>query len=162
MAKDAATPPPVYEKGAASPMEEKSEIQVAPPTDYNAPKAKTEQLEDARGWESENLIRELDKQLEQEGYKKGFFDLEFKNPKHFTWMIVAFASMGGLLSGLDQSLISGANLTLPADLHLTAQQNSLVNSGMPLGGTHQLSSFPNPEFVLITYSRRRCFPHLSL
>jgi sugar porter (SP) family MFS transporter len=48
-------------------------------------------------------------------------------------MIVAFASMGGLLSGLDQSLISGANLTLPDDLNLTAQQNSLVNSGMPLG-----------------------------
>ena len=76
----------------------------------------------------------MQKQLEQSGYKKGFFDLEFKNPKHFTYMLVAFASMGGLLSGLDQSLISGANLTLPLDLHLTEQQNSLVNSGMPLGG----------------------------
>ncbi|KAF2029041.1 hypothetical protein EK21DRAFT_68536 [Setomelanomma holmii] len=110
-----------------------AEIQVAPPPDYSAPKAKTEQLEDARGWESENLIQELDKELQQSGYKKGFFDLEFKDPRHFTWMLVAFASMGGLLSGLDQSLISGANLTLPLDLHLTAQQNSLVNSGMPLG-----------------------------
>jgi hypothetical protein len=110
-----------------------SEIQVAPPP-YSGPKAKTEQLEDARGWESENLIQDLDKQLEQANYKKGFLDLEFKNPKHFTWMLVAFASMGGLLSGLDQSLISGANLTLPKDLGLTDQQNSLVNSGMPLGG----------------------------
>lgn len=110
------------------------EIQVAPPVDYSAPKAKTEQLEDARGWESENLIQDLDKQLEQAGYKKGFFDIEFKNPKHFTWLLVAFASMGGLLSGLDQSLISGANLALPKDLGLTDQQNSLVNSGMPLGG----------------------------
>ncbi|KAH7361278.1 hypothetical protein BKA66DRAFT_425907 [Pyrenochaeta sp. MPI-SDFR-AT-0127] len=109
-----------------------SEIQIAPP-DYSAPKAKTEQLEDARGWESENLIQDLEKELEQSNYKKGIFDLEFKNPKHFTWMLVAFASMGGLLSGLDQSLISGANLTLPADLGLTAQQNSLVNAGMPLG-----------------------------
>lgn len=109
------------------------EIQVAPPP-YSGPKAKTEQLEDARGWESENLIQDLDKQLEQANYKKGFLDLEFKNPKHFTWMLVAFASMGGLLSGLDQSLISGANLTLPRDLGLTDQQNSLVNSGMPLGG----------------------------
>jgi hypothetical protein len=114
------------------PTTEKSEIQVAPVTDYSAPKAKTEQLEDARGWESENLIQDLEKELEQTGYKKGFFDTEFKNPKHFTWMIVAFASMGGLLSGLDQSLISGANLFLPDDL--TPQQNSLVNSGMPLGG----------------------------
>lgn len=108
-------------------------IAVAPTPDYSAPKAKTEQLEDARGWESENLIQDLEKELEQVNYKKGFLDIEFKNPKHFTWMIVAFASMGGLLSGLDQSLISGANLTLPDDLHLTAQQNSLVNSGMPLG-----------------------------
>ena len=117
------------------PLNEKSEIQVAPPPDYSAPKAKTEQLEDARGWESENLIQDLEKELEQSNYKKGFFDLEFKDPKHFTWLLVAFASMGGLLSGLDQSLISGANLALPDDLGLTAQQNSLVNSGMPLGGT---------------------------
>ncbi|KAI4644972.1 hypothetical protein J4E93_005771 [Alternaria ventricosa] len=113
--------------------EKADKIQVVPTPDYSAPKAKTEQLEDARGWESENLIQDLEKELEQANYKKGFFDIEFKNPKHFTWMIVAFASMGGLLSGLDQSLISGANLTLPDDLHLTAQQNSLVNSGMPLG-----------------------------
>jgi MFS family permease len=36
-------------------------------------------------------------------------------------------------SGLDQSLISGANLYLPRDLGLTVRQNSLVNSAMPLG-----------------------------
>ncbi|KAF1959962.1 plastidic glucose transporter 4 [Byssothecium circinans] len=114
-------------------MDEKSEIQIAPPPSYDAPKAKAERMENARGWESENLIHDLEKELEQTGYKKGFFDLEFKNPKHFTRILVIFASMGGLLSGLDQSLISGANLTLPKDLHLTDQQNSLVNSGMPLG-----------------------------
>jgi hypothetical protein len=106
----------------------------AAPLEYAAPKAKTEQLEDARGWESENLIHDLEKELEQSGYKKGFFDLEFKNPKHFTWILVAFTSMGGLLSGLDQSLISGANLKLPYDLGLDDRQNSLVNAGMPLGG----------------------------
>lgn len=122
---------------ALSPKTEKADkIQVAPTPDFSAPKAKTEQLEDARGWESENLIQDLEKELEQANYKLGFFDIEFKNPKHFTWMIVAFASMGGLLSGLDQSLISGANLTLPKDLGLTASQNSLVNSGMPLGGEY--------------------------
>jgi hypothetical protein len=110
------------------------EIQPAPPADYSAPKAKTEQMENAHGWESENLIHDLEKELEQTGYKKGLFDLEFKDPKHFTYMLVIFASMGGLLSGLDQSLISGANLFLPKDLHLTDEQNSLVNSGMPLGG----------------------------
>lgn len=120
--------------------EKNDNIQVAPTGDYSAPKARTEQLEDARGWESENLIQDLEKQLEQANYQKGFFDIEFKNPKHFTWMLVAFASMGGLLSGLDQSLISGANLTLPADLGLTARQNSLVNSGMPLGGTYTINN----------------------
>ena len=65
--------------------------------------------------------------------KKGFFQVQFANPKHFTWLLVAFASMGGLLSGLDQSLISGANLYLPEDLGLSERQNSLVNAGMPLG-----------------------------
>jgi MFS family permease len=67
------------------------------------------------------------------GLERGFFQLEFSNPKHFTWLLVAFASMGGLLSGIDQSTISGANLYLPTDLHLDSRQNSLVNSGMPLG-----------------------------
>ncbi|KAF1851854.1 MFS sugar transporter-like protein [Cucurbitaria berberidis CBS 394.84] len=118
---------------ASPPHQPRAEIQAAPPPDYSAPKAKTEQLEDARGWESENLIQDLEKELEKANYKKGFFDLEFKNPKHFTWLLVLFASMGGLLSGLDQSLISGANLKLPHDLGLTDRQNSLVNSGMPLG-----------------------------
>ena len=85
------------------------------------------------GWEADALISELEQELEARGDKKGFLDLEFKNPKYFTWMLVAFASMGGLLSGLDQSLISGANLFLPGDLGLTVRQNSLVNSAMPLG-----------------------------
>lgn len=146
----------------AQPQTEKTDnIQVAPTSDYTAPKAKTEQLEDARGWESENLIQDLEKQLQQANYKKGFLDIEFKNPKHFTWMIVAFASMGGLLSGLDQSLISGANLTLPRDLGLTAHQNSLVNSGMPLGGMF-LPTLMLKLAKLTPLSRRRCFPHLAM
>ncbi|KAF2860850.1 hypothetical protein K470DRAFT_216371 [Piedraia hortae CBS 480.64] len=85
------------------------------------------------GWETDALIASLDQQLEHDPPKKSIFQLSFKNPKYFTWLIVAFASMGGLLSGLDQSLISGANLFLPEDLGLTPQQNSLVNSSMPLG-----------------------------
>jgi hypothetical protein len=85
------------------------------------------------GWEIEALIMEMERQVAAEGYKKGMFDIQFKDPRHFTWLLVAFASMGGLLSGLDQSLISGANLYLPKDLGLTVRQNSLVNSGMPLG-----------------------------
>lgn len=85
------------------------------------------------GWEVDALINDLEEQRQLEGAKRGILDLEFKDPKIFTYLLVAFASMGGLLSGLDQSLISGANLFLPDDLGLTTQQNSLVNSAMPLG-----------------------------
>ncbi|KKY30078.1 putative arabinose-proton symporter [Diaporthe ampelina] len=88
----------------------------------------------AGGYEIDALISEMEAELEASGgLKTGFFHLQFSDPRHFTWVIVAFASMGGLLSGLDQSLISGANLYLPVDLHLTTEQNSLVNSAMPLG-----------------------------
>ncbi|ORY59178.1 and other transporter-domain-containing protein [Pseudomassariella vexata] len=88
----------------------------------------------AGGYVVDDLINDMEQQLAAAGgMRKSFWDLEFKDPRHFTWVIVAFASMGGLLSGLDQSLISGANLFLPKDLGLTTAQNSLVNSGMPLG-----------------------------
>jgi Na+/melibiose symporter-like transporter len=85
------------------------------------------------GWEIDALMMQMEQELKAQGEKKTMFEIQFKNPKHFTWLLVAFASMGGLLSGLDQSLISGANLYLPKDLGLTVRQNSLVNSGMPLG-----------------------------
>jgi len=88
----------------------------------------------AGSWEVDALIAQMERELEASGgLKKGMFQLEFADPRHFTWVIVAFASMGGLLSGLDQSLISGANLYLPKDLGLTDRQNSLVASGMSLG-----------------------------
>lgn len=126
---------PVLDSTATTPRNlSKDKIEIASKPGYEAPKAKTEQMENARGDESDNLIHDLEKELEASGYKKSFFAMEFKNPKHFTWILVAFASMGGLLSGLDQSLISGANLTLPRDLDFTPQENSMVNSGMPLGG----------------------------
>ncbi|KAF5643495.1 myo-inositol transport ITR1 [Fusarium tjaetaba] len=111
---------------------EKDEIQKA----MGHEKAEFEALEVARhgGREIDDLIDDMERQLDEAGgLKKGFFQVQFANPKHFTWLLVAFASMGGLLSGLDQSLISGANLFLPDDLGLTDHENSLVNSGMPLG-----------------------------
>lgn len=86
------------------------------------------------GWEVDALMTEMQNEIDSQGGDGyGHFDLQFKNPKHFTWLIVAFASMGGMLSGLDQSLISGANLFLPGDLGLNDRQNSLVNSSMSLG-----------------------------
>ncbi|KAI1335262.1 sugar transporter-domain-containing protein [Xylariaceae sp. FL0016] len=88
----------------------------------------------AGGWEVDTFINNMEQELEAAGgLSKGIFDLDFQDKKYFTWVIVAFASMGGLLSGLDQSLISGANLFLPVDLGLNDRQNSLVNSAMPLG-----------------------------
>jgi hypothetical protein len=99
-------------------------------------KTELEALEIARagGQEVTGLIDDMEAQLAASGgLSRGYFQLTFKNPKHFTWLLVAFASMGGMLSGLDQSLISGANLYLPKDLGLSSRQNSLVNSGMPLG-----------------------------
>lgn len=85
------------------------------------------------GWEADALIKELEEEVQRTGYKPGIFDVQFANPKFFTYFLVTFASMGGLLSGLDQSLISGANLFLPGDLGLDERQNSLVNAAMPLG-----------------------------
>ncbi|CAH0055461.1 unnamed protein product [Clonostachys solani] len=99
-------------------------------------KLEIEALEVARagGAQVDAFINEMETELAADGgLKTGFFQLSFDNPKYFTWLLVAFASMGGLLSGLDQSLISGANLYLPKDLGLSTRQNSLVNSGMPLG-----------------------------
>jgi hypothetical protein len=55
------------------------------------------------------------------------------NPARFLWLQAGFASIGGLLLGIDQSLISGANLYMPASLHLQTSQVSLVASGVPLG-----------------------------
>lgn len=49
----------------------------------------------AGGWEADALIEELEKELQASGKKKGHFDLEFDNPKHFTWLLVAFASVSG-------------------------------------------------------------------
>lgn len=60
-------------------------------------------------------------------------NLAIKNPRHFTYLLVAFASMGGMLSGLDQSVISGALLYMPESLHLNTSQVSLTSSGVPLG-----------------------------
>lgn len=75
-------------------------------------------------------LTELEQQFQ--GHKRSRLQFDF-SPEFFTYILVGFASMGGLLSGLDQSLISGANLYLPTALHLSDGRASLVNAGMPLG-----------------------------
>ncbi|EAU32437.1 hypothetical protein ATEG_07053 [Aspergillus terreus NIH2624] len=76
-------------------------------------------------------IQHLEEQLRD--VKSTGLLFSFSNPAYFTYVLVAFASLGGLLSGLDQSLISGANLMMPGSLHLNDGEQSLVNAGMPLG-----------------------------
>ena len=87
------------------------------------------------GAEIDEEIAELDAELMANPIKNSWMnpEIKFADPRHFTWLLVAFASMGGLLSGIDQSLISGANLYMPASLHLDTSQVSLVSSGVPLG-----------------------------
>ncbi|TVY49658.1 putative metabolite transport protein YwtG [Lachnellula cervina] len=80
-------------------------------------------------------IGEIDASLQQMNIRSTWYkpQLRLKDPRYFTWLLVGFASMGGLLSGIDQSLISGANLFMPASLDLNTKQVSLVSSGVPLG-----------------------------
>ena len=80
-------------------------------------------------------IAEFEAELQANPIKSSFFNpsISFKDPRHFTWLLVAFASMGGMLSGLDQSVISGALLFLPQDLGLSTSQVSLTSSAVPLG-----------------------------
>ena len=86
------------------------------------------------GAEIDDEIQLLEEDLAANPVKHGLLNPKIGvTPDHFTWLLVGFASMGGLLSGIDQSLISGANLYMPASLHLDTSQVSLVASGVPLG-----------------------------
>lgn len=59
--------------------------------------------------------------------------LNFKNKNHMVWLLGAFAAAAGLLSGLDQSIISGASIGMRESLDITDDQMSLISALMPLG-----------------------------
>lgn len=61
------------------------------------------------------------------------YELHFKNKSHMVTLLGTFAAFAGLLSGIDQSIISGASIGMRKTLHLTDHQDSLVSSLMPLG-----------------------------
>lgn len=63
------------------------------------------------------------------------YELHFKNKNHMVWLLGGFAAAAGLLSGLDQSIISGASIGMKekSGLLLTPDQESWVSSLMPLG-----------------------------
>ena len=104
--------------------------------DEKAPVGKAQVQEAAIHAEDEqvhNFITDLDTKDRENPAKKSIWVLNL-SPRQYNWALVGFASMGGFLSGLDQSVISGANLFMPNDIGLNTRQNSLVNAGMPLGG----------------------------
>ncbi|KAH3670879.1 hypothetical protein OGAPHI_000590 [Ogataea philodendri] len=61
------------------------------------------------------------------------YTINFSQRKHMVYMLAFFASLGGMLSGVDQSLISGAKVSLVPDLNVTSHEQSLVSALMPLG-----------------------------
>lgn len=121
-------------------MSDPKDVEVPDNTHQEDKEATALEMDDVRDQKMENELNEaamdaelavLEEQLQSLPTSR--LELTLSNPAMFTWILVAFASMGGLLSGLDQSLISGANLFLPTDLSLSESQASLVNAGMPLG-----------------------------
>lgn len=61
------------------------------------------------------------------------YKVDFQNKNHMVYLLGAFAAAAGLLSGLDQSIISGAQIGMKEDLSLSTHEMSLVSSLMPLG-----------------------------
>ncbi|TVY33915.1 putative polyol transporter [Lachnellula occidentalis] len=94
---------------------------------------KDEFNKDRSSAEVDNFIDQMERDLAPVAKGPGFFRPTLNDPRHLTWIMVTFASMGGILFGLDQSLISGANITMPAELGFNTQQVSWINSFMPLG-----------------------------
>lgn len=59
--------------------------------------------------------------------------LKFNSPRGLVLVLGIFASFAGILSGLDQSIISGAKYGVRSSLHPTTNEASLIDSLMPLG-----------------------------
>ncbi|EME29318.1 MFS transporter, SP family, sugar:H+ symporter [Galdieria sulphuraria] len=58
----------------------------------------------------------------------------FGNPKFYLHFLAIYASFGGFLYGVDQTLVSGALLYLLKDIKLNVEQESLITSAVSLGG----------------------------
>ncbi|CDO94596.1 unnamed protein product [Kluyveromyces dobzhanskii CBS 2104] len=71
--------------------------------------------------------------LKQRFTRMEFCEVNFKNKTHMVIMLGFFASFAGILSGVDQSTISGASHGMRSTLGLSSDQDSLVSSLMPLG-----------------------------
>lgn len=93
-------------------------------------------LQDDKDHEEAEMDRELLKleaQLQATGKKPFLAARIIPKPKVFIWFLASFASIGGLLFGLDQSLISGAELYIPSDLNIDSSRMSMITGFMALG-----------------------------
>ncbi|QLG73125.1 hypothetical protein HG535_0E02090 [Zygotorulaspora mrakii] len=61
------------------------------------------------------------------------FEVNFEKKQHMVYMLGAFAAFAGILSGIDQSIISGASIGMNVMLRLSSHEASLVSALMPLG-----------------------------
>jgi len=97
----------------------------------------TEQVEIQPSIESspldyEERIQELDFQVNE---TKNIFLLSLlPKPQYVLYFLAVLICLGGFIYGLNVSLISGALLFLKTDMQLDTPQESLVSSGMSLGG----------------------------
>ncbi|EME31257.1 MFS transporter, SP family, sugar:H+ symporter [Galdieria sulphuraria] len=103
------------------------------------------------GHTEQEIDAELEK-LEEGSIAKGgrriFSSTLFGNPKYFIWVLASFASMGGILYGIDQSLISGAGLYVPTDLNYGSNKESMISGFMPLGGIFgAIMVYPTNELI---------------
>ncbi|GJD09600.1 Inositol transporter 1 [Galdieria sulphuraria] len=55
-------------------------------------------------------LQKLEQQYSADNRVRILSSTIFGNPKTFIWILASFASMGGILYGIDQSLISGAGV----------------------------------------------------
>jgi sugar porter (SP) family MFS transporter len=117
-------------------MEPSQNPEAAQPAEKESADLEVEDLKKGEDNSAQEAAMDVEiERLEQQAQalKRPKFEIAFSSPAIFTYVLVGFASLGGLLSGLDQSLISGANLYMPSSLNLSPNKASLVNSGMPLG-----------------------------
>lgn len=78
-------------------------------------------------------IDRLEEELRASGKKPYLISRLLKNPNVFIWILALLASISGFLFGIDQSLISGASIFLPADMNLSSSHMSMVVGFTPLG-----------------------------
>ncbi|GJD05980.1 Inositol transporter 1 [Galdieria sulphuraria] len=84
--------------------------------------------------EMDTELNKLDEENNRLSKRRILTSTAFGNPKHFIWILASFASMGGILYGIDQSLISGAGIYMPVDLNIDQSKEDMVTGFMPLGG----------------------------